>query len=84
MLFACWVCRAIAETTNEHPCNVIEDSLFITEDQISRVISGYNATDKTPMYEMRFQQMPGIDGRKMVKTLMKVIECDVVTSVDHA
>ena len=55
MLFACWVRRAMAETTNEHPCKkTVIRSLFITEDQISRVISGYNATDKTPMYEMIF------------------------------
>ena len=58
MLFACWVCKAMAEATNEHPCNVLEDSvirsLFITGNQISRAKSHYNATDKTPMYEMRF------------------------------
>ena len=58
MLFACWVRKAMAEATNEHRCNVLEDSviqsLFITGNQISRAKSHYNATDKTPMYEMRF------------------------------
>ena len=47
----------MAETTNNHPCNVLENIViqihFNTEDLTSRAVSGHNATEKTPMCEMQ-------------------------------
>ena len=54
----------MAGTTNKYPCNVLENiflqSHFIPEDLVSQAVSGHNATDKTPMFEMPLTLVFGV------------------------